>query len=168
MHKVSFHNRIAGYSFPVQYFARRLPELLLAVSTNNFARFCVPVWVCISARKKVSHEARNVPTQIFGHFHKRGTGWQKGGFRTGDPVPHIVYFSGRKGREYTRVWLHNLPIMHVSCVAHVDSRRRDYVEFMLRVPDEYRVTAAAEERCCKNFGREFRCTRVIAHKIGRR
>lgn len=67
---------------------------------------------------------------------------------------------------------HNLPIMHVSCVAHVDSRRRHYVEFTLRVPDEYRVTAAAEDRRWKNFGREFwytrTRTRVIARKIGHR
>lgn len=70
-----------------------------------------------------------------------------------------------------RAWTHNLPIIHVSCVAHVDSRRRHYVEFTLRVPDEYRVTVAAEDRW-KNFGREFRCTRartrVIAREIGLR
>jgi len=85
----------------------------------------------------------------------------------------ILYISlPKEGRECMRARTHNLPIMYVSCVAHVDSRRRLCVEFTLRVPDEYRVTVAAEDCRWKNFGREFRYTRartrVIAREIGRR
>lgn len=115
--------------------------------------------------KGVTHGAPYISTQIFGHFHKAPHG-------RGTPGLSYCIFLRQK-RECMRARPHNLPIMHVSCAAHVDSRRRHYVEFTLRVPDEYRAMVAAEDRRWKNFGTpEFRyCTtrtRIIAREIGRR
>ena len=127
------------------------------------------VWVRISAWKKIFLWSPFVSTQKYSihkylsvFINKRNWCGREGFASLIQSL--ILYISlPKEGRECMRARTHNLPIMYVSCVAHVDSRRRFCVEFTLRVPDEYRVTVAAEDCRWKNFGREFRYTYASAY-----
>lgn len=111
--KVSFRSRIAGYSFLVQYFAPRLPELPLAVSTSNFARACV--YACGSVYPFGKSSPIRIPVQK--------NIWA---FLEGDELAqtHSYCISlVKERRKCMRARLHNLPIMRASCIAHSCSCR---------------------------------------------
>lgn len=109
VNKVSFRSRITGYSFFVQYFARRLPELLLAVLRPVISH----VLACVYPLGKLSHSY--ICPNIWAFFKSESRE------RPAQTHSYCISFV-KKRRECMRARLHNLPIMRASFIAHVDRR----------------------------------------------
>lgn len=116
--------------------------------TGDFARLGMRVYVlcqrvctrCVP--KRALSPSPFVSSQIFGHFHKRGSsggGEETGrGSETRCGASDTLYFSVKRGMRTRAERPHNSPIMRASCAVRVDNRRLRGI--YVRASDEYRVT----------------------------